>query len=345
MKKHLFLVLLLSISIFCYLSVLIPPKTFWPGVFTSYAIPPILGLNLLLLLSCLLFRRNGMIYPLFGVLAGIPFLLITVSVHRSKESGKPDLSVLSFNSRFFRNRNTYSEFSLEMIKWATNDSSDIKCFQEYSTNSRWPVLDVTHQIEEKGYTCFAFAAEIAGADHNPGLAIFSKYPMIDSGFVWKDHGSKNAGLFADIDFSGDTIRIYNVHLASMGLQLDQYKEPSNYISKIRDLVTRLKNGAEARSIQTDKLIEHVEHCPHPFIICGDFNETPYSYNYFRIRRLYANTFEESGSGFGFTFNSALFFLRIDHQFYQERFSPIYYKVDRSMKISDHFPTRAHYQFN
>lgn len=337
--------LLLSISIFCYLSVLIPPRVFWPGVFTSYAIPFVLGLNLLLLFFCLFFRRNGLIFPVFGILAGIPFLLVTVSAHRPKELSKYDLSVLSFNTKLFRKKNTYSEFSFEMIKWAANDTSDIKCFQEYSTNSRWPVLDVTHQIEEKGYTCFAFSAEMQDAEHNPGLAIFSKYPIIDSGYVWRNYGSFNAGIFTDVNIHGDTTRIYNVHLASMKLELYQYRQTTNYISKVKRLISRLKQGAEVRANQIDMLISHSADCPYPFIICGDFNETPYSYNYFRIRRLYANTFEEAGNGFGFTFNSALFFLRIDHQFYHERFNPLYYRVDRSMKISDHFPTRAFYELN
>jgi endonuclease/exonuclease/phosphatase family metal-dependent hydrolase len=282
---------------------------------------------------------------LLGILFGFPFLAVTLSVHQQSTVQQEDISVLSFNAKQFRQRKTYEEFSFAMIKWAANDSSDIKCFQEYSTNSRWPVLDVTKQISERGYQRFTFSAEMHDAEHNPGLAIFSKFPIIDSGVVWKKYGSINAGIFADVNINGDILRIYNVHLGSMGLQLYQYKRPSNYLSKVKRLISRLKYGAEVRSSQIDMLISHVADCPHPFIICGDFNETPYSYNYIKLRKLYKNAFEEAGDGFGFTFNSILFFLRIDHQFYDERFTPIDYKVDRSMKISDHFPTRASYRLN
>ena len=243
---------------------------------------------------------------------------------------------------FFRNLKTYDKFSFDMIRWAAMDTSDIKCFQEYSTNSRWESLDVTRQISGKGYNYYTYSSRARGVEHNPGLAIFSKYEILDSGFVWKDYGSINVGIFVDLKLRQDTIRIYNVHLASMHLRLHQYKESDYYLWKMKQLIHRLKYGAEKRSIQIDKLITHTNNCPYPYIICGDFNETPYSYNYFKLKRHFYNAFEEAGNGFGFSFNSILFFLRIDHQFYDDKFEAINYRVDRSMKISDHFPTRGFY---
>ena len=343
-RKRWYFLLLLFISVICYLSVMVPPHLFWPAVFTSYAIPLIIVLNILLLFIFFFFNKKLMIYPAINLLLGLPFFLITYNYSPSVEAKKSDLSILSFNAKLFRKHKTYDEFSFEMIRWAAEDTSDIKCFQEYSTNSRWPVLDVTKQISEQGYRAFTFSAEMDDVEHNPGLAIFSKYPVVDSGYVWKNYGSFNAGIFVDIKYKSDTIRIYNVHLASMNLSLYQYKQTTNYPGKVKRLISRLKYGAQTRSFQIDKLINHVKECPYPIIICGDFNETPYSYNYFKLKNIYKNTFEEVGNGFGFTFNSILFFLRIDHQFYSNPVVPVSFKVDRSMKISDHFPIRAVYRF-
>jgi len=75
----------------------------------------------------------------------------------------------------------------------------------------------------------------------------------------------------------------------------------------------------------------------------DFNETPYSYNYFKLKKHFFNTFEEAGNGFGFSFNSLIFFLRIDHQFYNSEIEVLNYRIDRSMAISDHYPTRGFYR--
>lgn len=322
---------------------MIPPHLFWPSVFASYAIPVILILHILLFVFFLFFRLKLAIFPLIGLFLGLPFVFVTYSLNLKSNQQESDFSVLSFNAKLFRKHNTYEEFSFEMIRWAVADSSDIKCFQEYSTNSRWAVLDVTKQISEVGYEKFTFAAELDDSEHNPGLAIFSKYPLIDSGFVWKNYGSFNAGIFTDIKLGNDTIRIYNVHLASMHLRLFQYKQATNYPGKLKRLISRLKYGAQVRSNQIEKLIAHVDACPYPYIICGDFNETPYSYNYFKLRNLYQNAFEEAGNGFGFTFNSILFFLRIDHQFYSNSIISTSFRVDRSMKISDHFPTKTTFQ--
>ena len=321
---------------------LIPPTAFWPAVFTSYTIPGFLILNIFLLLIAPFFKWKLSIFPLLGLLFGIPFLLISYSYKGDIVSGNYDLSILSYNTRFFRTSNTYSEFSEEMISWVSNDSSDIKCIQEYCTNSNYQDLNVTQQITKNGYMSFVFVTQGNDSDHDQGLAIFSKYPIIETGYVWKDSASHNAGLYADINFKHNNVRIYNVHLESMGLQLSQYKSTDQYDSKLKGLASKLKKGAEKRSIQIEKLIDHTTKCPYPYIICGDFNDTPYSYNYFKLNFFFTNAFEEAGNGFGFTFNSILFFLRIDHQFYNSKIEALNYRIDRTIKASDHFPTRGFY---
>jgi endonuclease/exonuclease/phosphatase family metal-dependent hydrolase len=335
-------------SIFCYISVWIAPTTFWPAVIAGYAIPVVLMINILLLMVLPLLKLRLVVFPLLALLIGTPFLLVTYSYKGSTSTGTEldhDVSVLSFNAKYFRKRKTYSQFSFDMIRWVAEDNSDIKCLQEYSTNDRWPVLDVTRQIKEQGYNGFVYAADMHDDEHSPGMAIYSRHEIVDSGFVWENFNSVHSGIYADLKINKDTIRIYNVHLASMHLRLYEYKNPTNYWGKIKYLIWTLKNAAKVRSDQIEKLLAHVEKCPYPFIICGDFNETPYSYNYFRLRRHFNNAFEEAGHGFGFTFNSVLFFLRIDHQFYGPEVQPMHFHVDRKIRISDHFPTRGYYNFN
>ena len=121
------------------------------------------------------------------------------------------------------------------------------------------------------------------------------------------------------------------------------RETAGYDSKVKDILRKLRHGGVTRAIQINSLIDHASQCPYPYIICGDFNDTPYSYNYFSMRRYFKNAFEQAGYGFGFTMNTLLFFLRIDHQFYNDPVKPVLFKVDRSMRISDHFPTRGYYQ--
>ncbi len=344
-RRYWYLWIFEGFSIFCYLSVWIPPTTFWPAVIGSYTIPVVLMFNIFLIIVLPLIKLRLIVFPLMALFFGIPFLQVTYS-NKGSSSAKLDydLSILSFNTKYFRKRKTYSEFSSDMIRWVAEDKTDIKCLQEYSTNDRWPELDVTRQIKEQGYNAFVYAADMVEAEHSPGMAIYTRHEIVDSGFVWKSVSSVHSCMYADIKMSENIIRIYNVHLASMQLRLYEYKDPTNYWGKIKYLIRALKTGAKVRSNQIEKLIEHASNSPHPYIICGDFNETPYSYNYFRLRSSFYNSFDKAGHGLGFTFNSVLFFLRIDHQFYSSDLQALDFRVDRKMRISDHFPTRGYYNF-
>jgi endonuclease/exonuclease/phosphatase family metal-dependent hydrolase len=335
------LYLLSSFSVLCYGSVLIPPDVFWPAIYLAFAIPVVIAVNICVLVILLLMRTRLVLFPLIALLLATPFILSTISFH-NKVIPARSFTILSFNAHLFREHHDYSKFTLESIRWVVEDSSDIKCIQEYSTNARWRNLDVNGQLEDKGYERFTFKATLPDPEHDLGMGIFSRYPIANSGIVWEDKGSLNAGLYADIHIDTDTIRVYNVHLASMNLELAQYKSTDNYLAKIRLLLGKLKAGSIRRSDEIRMLLAHVESSPYPVVVCGDFNETPYGYNYRLINSKLENAFEAAGRGFGFTYNSKMFFLRIDHQFAGNNIEPVSFYVDRRLKQSDHFPTRAIY---
>lgn len=225
-----------------------------------------------------------------------------------------------------------------MIQWVTKDTSDVKCLQEYSTNPDTEELDATTQMKQKGYTGFTYLAKVGDWENNPGMAIFSKFNIIDSGIVFMAKNTLNAAIFSDLDVHGKPIRVYNVHLESMSLELNGALS----FEKVRFIIRRLKYGAIQRSDQIKELIAHTRSSPYPYIICGDFNETPYTYNYNQLKKEYKNSFEERGRGVGFTFNEIPYLLRIDHQFHSSDIKAVGYDVNRTMKISDHFPTHGNY---
>ncbi|MBL7872757.1 MAG: endonuclease/exonuclease/phosphatase family protein [Cyclobacteriaceae bacterium] len=282
-------------------------------------------------------RKKIALLSLFTLLVGWPFLQSALTFNKEFPKNN-SIRVLSFNTKFFKQSGTYSKFSIEMIQWVTNDTSDIKCLQEYSTNPLQEPLDVTGQMTQKGYTGFTYLAKVGDWDNNPGMAIFSKFSILDSGIVFNDKRTHNAAIFADLDIHGEKIRVYNVHLASMSLDL--YENPG--LAKFLFIIKKIKYGALKRSDQIKELIAHTRTSPYPYIICGDFNETPYSYAYQQLKKEYENTFEQTGNGFGFTFNDLPYLLRIDHQFHSFDVHAIGHKVNRRMNISDHFPTYGYY---
>ncbi len=291
-----------------------------------------------MLITLLIQRKKTALLPLALLLIGWPFISSTLSFSPSNNPDNNSLRILSYNAKLFREWGTYGKFSMDMIKWVANDTSDVKCLQEYSTNANWTELDVTSKIKRKGYKGFIFRADVADREHNSGMAIFSKFEMLDSGVVFQDRNTLNAAIFADINFNDKVVRVYNVHLASMNLELNQV----DGLNKIPYVIKRLKMGSLKRSDQIKILIDHANSSPYPYILCGDFNETPYSYAYCQLKAKFKNAFEKAGNGFGFTFNEVPYLLRIDHQFYRSDIKAVHYYVNRTMNISDHFPTFGYY---
>ena len=107
--------------------------------------------------------------------------------------------------------------------------------------------------------------------------------------------------------------------------------------EVKDLFGRLKFGFIQRSKQIKTIKEHIMACPYRVIVCGDFNDLPYSYAYHQLKDILNNTFTKTGRGFGFTYNGKLPFLRIDNQFYSKGIQAVSFQTVKSMKYSDHFP--------
>ncbi|MGL1886558.1 MAG: endonuclease/exonuclease/phosphatase family protein [Reichenbachiella sp.] len=333
------------VSQVCFLSSYVSPLDFWPFALISYGIPIVIIINLLMLIIGSRINLILIIFPILNLASGFLFIDKTVSITLAPPLQEPSFELMSYNVKLFREQKVYNKFSSELINQVVEDSTDIKCLQEFSTNAIWEGLDISKKIRDKGYNGFEFQGSLPDSEHSPGMAIFSKFPMLNTGVVWTSPGTMNAVIYADLLIDADTIRIYNTHLASMDLRLYELKSSDRYLDKIKYVIKSLKQGATKRQNQTEKLLTHSGQCPYPFIIAGDFNETPYSYNYYLMNYRHRNAFEESGNGFGFSYNGLLFFLRIDHHFYSDELESSGFRVDRSMKISDHFPTRCNYSNN
>lgn len=331
-------VVLLLLTLIIYSSTLIPPEVFWPASLLSHLIPIFILINCISLITYVILRNELSVITLLVVLIGWPYIKSTISLFGIEQPKIYTFRILSFNTKLFRESGTYSKFSADLIQWAVNDTSEIKCFQEYSTNEIWSDLDVTSKISSTGYYDYTFRANVIDREHNAGMAIFSKFPIQDSGIVFQEKNSLNAAIYADIITKGKIIRVYNIHLASMYIDLNKTDSFRNILS----ILSKLKNGSIKRSHQIKSLIAHVQSSPYPYILCGDFNETPYSYAYLQLKKIFLNAFEETGNGFGYTYNEIPYLLRIDHQFYRSDIKAVGYQVDRSMNISDHFPTYGYY---
>jgi len=73
------------------------------------------------------------------------------------------------------------------------------------------------------------------------------------------------------------------------------------------------------------------------IVCGDFNDTPLSYARNTLKGSLIDAYEESGTGFGISYNQNYFYFRIDHILHSITMDASNCCVDTSIKLSDHYP--------
>lgn len=346
-------------ALLCYTSLWIPPgdKWWWAG-FLSLLIP-IVALSFLLWLLFWMPRRRLYAWLSVGwMLAAAPaldgvFQLNWNSYVPSQGKTAPGmLSVMSYNVRVF---NVYehlqaedSLISRQMIQWVSEHPAQVKCLQEIYNEDSSKVFNTVEKIARKGKYNYYLAPL---PSNNPykvgyfGMGIFSMHPIVHSGYLELGNRRSNRAIFIDIVHEKDTVRIYNVHLASMSIEINGSASSGGAgTAHFIDILRKLKEGFIRRTQEQQILLEHVKRSPYPVIVCGDFNALPYSYTYRTFEELLSNAFEEAGTGFGFTYSNPPLLLRIDHQFFDNTFWQVLgCHVLRHVPYSDHYPLLAIYQ--
>ena len=339
-----FHILTFATTILAYLSVYLSPATFWLAGFLSLAIPFLLAFNVVLLVVYALRKRRLAIFPLLALVIGYPFMAASVAFHSPKEATSPTFSVLNYNVRVF---NIYTHLhsadgdERSMLNWLANEDTDIKCLQEFYNDDSSSVFNTTRTLLKQGeYQGFVSPSLVNRIGAEFGLAIFSRFPILLQGEMATEEDSIQFAIYADIRTPADTVRVYNIHLRSMSIDENALGDQGKYLSIAR----KLKNGFTTRAQQVNRLLSHMQTSPHPVIVCGDFNDIPYSYSYFSLRGQLTNAFEEAGRGFGFSYNGKLPFLRIDNQFFSDALRACRFTTYQDVDFSDHFPVKGVYSF-
>lgn len=261
---------------------------------------------------------------LIGVLLFLIFynFFFQISIVKDSET-KTSISVLTYNVRAFKYHVSNSpelNASTEIIKFVDSLNADILVFQE-SPNDDWQKI--------KGYP-YIFLGYREGIKKSL-QAIYSKYPIINKGYVDFPDTNNNA-MYADIKIHQDTIRIYNSHLQSFIINryvlADNYKDFSYW---------KHLNNTNTKQIEQAKLIKnHADASNKKVIICGDFNSTPYSQTYRILKKGMDDSFLTKGNGLGKTFSLLKYPLRLDYFLYDEQIK-VFSHDNFTLKLSDHEP--------
>ena len=244
--------------------------------------------------------------------------------------------VLSFNVQGFLQRNTVQPDgeNLNIFDFLREEDADIICIQEFLTSPWINDLEEKNILRQLGKTPY-YHIELPGS--NIGIATFSKYPIIRKETIYA-HNTANACICSDIVIGNDTVRVYNIHLLSVGFNNDERHLLNNVgnieydredLRTIMSILRNLKRSSLGREKQVEILMAHIESSPYPVIICGDFNEPPISHSYHRIRGERNDAFVEAGTGRSTTYNiGKIASMRIDYIMYSDFFKAYDYKSPR-----------------
>ena len=332
-----FLNMVLTVSTFvAYILPFLAPKTF-----------PFLAV--LTLFMPLFFILNGLFFIYWGIqfkkrmiLSGLVLLMGITFINKFyKFSAKDypeeekDFTVMSYNVRLF---NVFKWFERddvpENIRGFINDKNpDMLCIQEYSNSG-----DIDLKVYPHRYI-FMDGKQIKTAQ-----AIFSKFPIIDQGIIFFPNSS-NIVVFADIKKGKDIIRVYNMHLQSIKIspdvnEINENIDVLNQGGKSQKLFYRISKAFMQQQQQAEIFKEHKNQSPYPIIICGDMNNSAFSYVYRNIKGKLKDSFEEAGIGFGATYKFRYYPARIDYIFADENMTVKKFESFPEFENSDHYPIMA-----
>ncbi|MDC8003485.1 endonuclease/exonuclease/phosphatase family protein [Aureisphaera galaxeae] len=307
----------------------LPPSTFPTLSILSLAVSPLLFINILFALYWLLRLRKQVWVSLIVLIIAFfhfnPFFEISSEGDASKYN--TTLSVLSYNVRLFNayeKENNADAVSQKMNEILSADDPDMLFIQEYYADHKVDFSKYPHTF-----------IHFQDSDHNLGHAIFSKYPLLNKG-GFDFEKSYNNSIYADAVVGNDTIRVYNLHLQSIGIL------PT--VDFLQDRGTeQLKERFSERFVQQEsqmrKILGHKEQSPYPVILAGDFNNTSFSYVYRKLKKEMQDAFLERGNGLGSTYSFQGYPMRIDYIMASKGMDVIRFKtLDET--FSDHYPISA-----
>ncbi|OIQ38249.1 MAG: endonuclease [Bacteroidetes bacterium MedPE-SWsnd-G1] len=315
-----------------YLLPYISPQTFPLLSLLSLLVPVLILANLAFVLYWLIKLRKQFLISLIVLLIGFTTVTSFFRISEKQVLLNDDLKIMSYNVRLFNLYNWKPESTdsirKSIVEFVHEKSPDIVCFQEF-------VNDYSGYFKYK----YRFVNNKNGDNKRIrfGQAIYSKYKIINSGSINFKSNTNNA-IYADIVKEKDTFRVYNVHLESLKIQLDQENLGEEDSEKLRK---RLQTKFGKQVDQVSLLLENEKNCPFKTIICGDFNNTAFSWVYNQLKGDKNDAFVEAGDGFGKSYD---YFLpaRIDFILPNEAFTVNNFK-NYFIDYSDHYPIMTRLQ--
>ena len=336
-----------------YLATEISPDKFAYLAFFGIAYGFFLVANIIFIVFWLLVKKRFALISTLAILLGFNYLSSYFQGIPNLSSKTPparSVKVVSQNVKLFGWYNWEENIAQrdQMMRKLEKTEGDIFCFQEFFHNSGPGIFETKELLKLSLGAPYLYDeyTSTVGQNQHYGIATFSKFPIVGQGKIrFKGETNNNMSIYTDVVAYGDTIRVYNVHAASIRFSDSQYafikelneekQEAHVEIDEALGIVQRLAGAFARRAKQVEQVKAHSDESPYPVVICGDFNDTPVSYSYATISNGLIDTFREGGGlGIGSTYLGAFPSFRIDYIFHSKDLESAQY-TRYEEGISDH----------
>ena len=301
-----------------------------------YILPILIAANIVLILYWIIRRKwLFLAIPVLTVACCIPYIgtYYQFSLENPQKNTQNGLKIASYNVAMFK-RETSGFMAQDILAEMRRQKVDILSMQEYNEISG-------DQKNSESYKEYFPYQQVGRSD----MVIFSRYPITGSKTILFEE-TNNSAMWADVNVNGKEFRVFNVHLETTGINGTLHRASKTMFQQHQEVdKSRLMNaivgnytlGLMFRSGQAITIANEKRESDKPTILCGDFNDVPYSFVYNTVKGDMVDGFKECGAGWMYTYRGMKNKpVRIDYIFHDESIKGLaYYKTD--LTYSDHFP--------
>ncbi len=342
-------VLLLVPVLLVALAPLVNPDNWWLPSILAFGAPLLVCIPVVFILIWNVRRWRWSLLNLVFLLMNLGHLFNAYGFKGEKPAQDEDFNVVTYNVDAFNYDADHAERTIDYLRTL---KPDILCLQEFSWEYGTPPMDTRKYIQKTLGLRYMAVVELL-PDNRFGMAIFSRYPIVDYGEVTEiTRRTRNGAMYADIKFFGEVLRVYNVHLQSYQLsnrnrQLLSEGPSVIFQRSLTEMWSVAKILLRNWRKQLDQLLalhQHRSSAGQYTLMCGDLNNPPFNYIYRKARRDLHDSFRGAAQGFGVTYPGRLHGLRIDYIFRSDGLRTVNHYTG-SHRFSDHKPVLARMRFD
>ncbi|MBK6331277.1 MAG: endonuclease/exonuclease/phosphatase family protein [Bacteroidetes bacterium] len=322
------------------------------------ATPLLAIINVIFLITWLILRKYFILcIPLLALIFSWKVYSVTIGGHlfssQHFEKTPNSFSLLSYNVRLLDLYNWSGQKNTRelMIQFFAKQNPTILCLQEFYTGNdsvgKNNIRDIANACH---YEYWANCIINENKRGKWGCVIFSHLPIVKSQNHDIDVFGNNLLQQVDVLFQKETISIFNIHLksnkfsaeeADLIVNGEQVNLSEQTTSKTKLIYQKLEKNAINRGLEAALVSKIITSSKNKKIVCGDLNDIPSSYTYFKMRNTLKDAFLDKGVGIGSTYINKFPVLRIDYIFHSKELYTLGFQKIK-IQYSDHYPLLVHF---